>query len=112
MTELCTPTVTTRTGATGNGINAHSWAVSAPAGGLQQAKPLADVLFGLLIALPLIFELEPRPPIRVEGLQLKPAERAVGCGWRGQQGRIGPANCGLLRRGDLCRFGGRAGRAG
>src|ERR1700760_3343367 len=106
MTELCTPTVTTRTRATGTGINAHSWADSAPAGGLQQAKPLADVLFGLLIALPLIFELEPRPPIRVEGFQLKPAECTVGCGWRCEQGRIGPANGGLLHCGDLCRFGG------
>src|SRR5579871_4846184 len=84
MTELCTLPVTTGTRATSDGVNGHKLGCSAPACGLQQAKPFPNVPFGLLVAPPFIFDLEPRPSVRVEGLQLQPAERAIGRLWRGE----------------------------
>jgi len=85
---------------------------------LQEAKPLSDDLFGVLVTLPLILELQPCPLIGIEGLQGGPSELAVRRGLRREKGWIRPADRGFLRfragrrRLGLGRFGGRTGRAG
>ena len=82
----------------------------AAAGGLQPAQPLPDEPFGALVALPLIFDLQPGPLIGVGGLQIGAAEHAIRRGLRREKGRIWPANRGFLRfragrrRRSLCRF--------
>ena len=60
--------------------------------GLQQAQTLANDFFRVLIAFPLVFELQARPPIGIQGLQVRPPEGAIGDGLRHKQGMVGTAN--------------------
>jgi hypothetical protein len=89
----------------------------APGGGLQQPQPLADRPLGLLVASPLEIDTETGPLIRVDGLQLRPAEFAVGRRLRCQKRGIRPANSVFRHFGAdgrepiLCRFGHRCRRA-
>ena len=66
----------------------------APVRGLQQAEPLADDLFCILIAFPLIFDFQPRPLVGVESLEVGTAEATIGRVRRHQQSAIGPAQLG------------------
>src|SRR6185312_15085688 len=59
-------------------------------------EPFADSPFRALITLPLIFDLEPRPLLGIERLQIGPAEYAVRRPLRHEQGGIRPANLGFL----------------
>jgi hypothetical protein len=64
----------------------------APARCLQQQQTVAYLLLRLLVALPLVVELQARPLIRIHRLEFGPPELAVG-GWlRYQQRPLGPAN--------------------
>lgn len=117
MTELCTSTATTCAGAGLCASVAPLRPGLASERELQQAQPLADRLFGMLIALPFIFGLEARPLIGIDRFQIQPPELAIGRGLRRQQGRIRPANPAFLhlrvdgRLGRLCRFRRGSGRA-
>ena len=56
---------------------------------------MTDYLLGVLVAFPLIFDLQACPKIGVHGFQVGPPERAVGRRlWR-QEGAIGAAEAGL-----------------
>ena len=63
--------------------------------GLQQAQPVTDYILRVLVAFPLIFDLQACPKIGVHGLQLRPPEGAIGHRvWR-EQGTIRAAEAGL-----------------
>ena len=55
---------------------------------LQPAQPVAHELLRILIALPLIFDLQPLPLIGVEGLQFGTPKLAIRGGSRHKQGAI------------------------
>jgi hypothetical protein len=59
---------------------------------LQQPQTVAYGLLRLLVALPLVVELQPRPLIRIHGLEVDPPELAVGRRLRYEQRPVGPAN--------------------
>ena len=63
----------------------------APARGLQPPQLLAHRLLGGLIALPLVLDLDPRPLVGIERLEIGTAEAAIGRMRGDQQGAIGPA---------------------
>lgn len=54
----------------------RQWLALAPIGSLQPIQPFADGPLRLLLALPLIFDLQPRPLVGVDGLQLGAVEHA------------------------------------
>jgi hypothetical protein len=104
MTELCAiePALDRfagrRSGPCGIGV--------APVRCLQQAQPFADHFLRVLITFPLIFDLQVRPLIGVERLEIGTAKAAIGRVWRRQQCPVGPAQlritaaeaCALSRR--------------
>jgi hypothetical protein len=56
----------------------------------------------VLVTLPLVLDLQPRPLIRIERLQGWPSEPAVRRGLRCEKGRIWPADRGFLRSERAC----------
>src|SRR3977135_4524986 len=56
---------------------------------MEQAQAVARNLFGILVALPLVVDLQTGPFIRVHCLNDRPLERAVGCRLWCEQRRIG-----------------------
>ena len=62
------------------------------AGGLQLAQALACGLLGILVALPLVFEFQAGPFIRIHGADVRSIELAIRCGKCCEQRGVGPAN--------------------
>ena len=59
---------------------------------LQPAQPVAHELLRILIALPLIFDLQPFPLIGIQGLRFETPKHAIRGGSRHKQGAIWPTD--------------------
>ena len=73
---------------------------------LQQPQTVADRLLCLLVALPLVIELQACPLIRIHGLEVVGSpELAIGHWLRREQRTVGPANSRFRLSMDRCRCG-------
>ena len=100
MTELCVLGVAISAGAVTLCVSlARLWTDLASGRRLQQLQPLARNSLRIPVALPLIFDFQPRPLVGIERLEVRPAEYAIGRGLGREQCRIRPAGGRFLHSG-------------